>query len=76
MQRTWTILHQNEDFIYSSGCPIPGRIDQVDNIRVAFQNTLWAIRDTPPQSTLATYHDVHFLLNPCEHRLIWDCDTL
>ena len=43
MRRTWTILHQNEDFVNSSGGPIPSRIDQVDDIGVAFQNTLWAI---------------------------------
>ena len=75
MQLTWTILHQNEDFVYSGGGPIPGCIDEVNDIRVAFQNTLWAIRDTLPKSTEATYHDVHFLLNFCEHGLVRNSDA-
>lgn len=75
MRRTWTILHQNEDFVYSIGGPIPSSVDQVDDIGVAFQNTLWAIRDTARESTQTTYHDVHFLLNLCEHRLVWNRDT-
>jgi len=52
VQRTWTVFHQNEDFVYSSRGFIPCRVNKVDNIRMTFQYTLSAIRDAmqPPES--------------------------
>ena len=43
MQRTGTIFHQNEDFVYPIRGSIPGRIDEMDDIWMAFQDTLWTI---------------------------------
>ena len=43
VQRTGTIFHQNEDFVYPIRGSIPGRIDEMDDIWMAFQDTLWTI---------------------------------
>jgi hypothetical protein len=58
-------------------------------VEVLFQaaSTRWTILGWPfkircgplemhhPSQPKATYHNVHLLLNLCEHRLIWYCDT-
>ena len=36
VERTWTILHQDEDFVCSSRCPMPGCIDEMDDIWMGF----------------------------------------
>ena len=38
--RTWTIFHKNEDFKGAIGQLVPSRIDEVNDVRMSFEQSL------------------------------------
>jgi hypothetical protein len=56
---------------------MPGCVDEMNDIWVAFQDTLWVACKTvfTPDENGWAHHDVDFLLDLTEHRLARDCNA-
>lgn len=74
---TRTKLHEDEHFIHSVGHPVPCSIDEMDDVGVAFEQSLIErSKGIQRGAEDATHHDIYLLLYISEHCIVCNCNAL